>query len=326
MQSTIHNLREAILATLSYFDIFNYPLTQDEVHHFLWWPGASPQRLFAVVQELEHMYKAGMIDMRSGFFFLKGREENVRSRSQRFVRSIAQWRRAQKLFSTLTQVPFLRASALCNQFSLNNAKETSDIDVFIIAEKERIWSVRFLVTFFTWVQRKWRHGTRVAGRFCLSFYLTNDSLDLRFMRKQPYDVYLVYWIATLAFVQGSSREFFAANGWVKEFLPNFEPRREIPLHTARAPLFEASARLEEKIWSGWFGRMREKVLRMLQISKMKQTKKAHGLTQDVEVSDTILKFHENDRRELFRNEFEKKFAEQTRAVAQMKPLSYTESK
>jgi hypothetical protein len=146
------------------------------------------------------------------------------------------------------------------------------------------------------------------------------------MRKQPYDVYLVYWIATLAFVQGNGREFFTANAWVKDFLPNFEPRREIPLHTARAPVFEASARIEERIWNGWMGRIREKILRTLQISKMRQTKKAQGITQDVEVSDTILKFHENDRRELFRNEFEKRFATQARLVAQTSTLSYTENK
>jgi hypothetical protein len=59
---------------------------------------------------------------------------------------------------------------------------------------------------------------------------------------------------------------------------------------------------------------------------MRQTKKAQGITQDVEVSDTILKFHENDRRELFRNEFEKRFATQARLVAQTSTLSYTENK
>lgn len=303
-------------ATLCYFDIFDYPLTEFEIWRFLFWPNGQAT-LHQIMKELEILVSQKKIENKTGFYFLPNRSLLVDSRLARHPRNITNWKKSQKLFSHLTQIPYFKAAALCNMFALNNQKETSDIDVFIITSKKRIWSTRAIVTFFTWLRGQWRHGKKIAKRFCLSFYITEDNLDLSFMRREPYDIYLVYWIATLAFVKDDhmQEKFFQANSWIKNFLPNFEPRSEIQYHMSHAPVYQASAHLEEKLWNTRLGDLREKVIRALQLRKMGNKKDLEGArTRDVKIHDTILKFHENDRRDLFREEFEKRFS-----------LTYTET-
>ncbi len=310
MSPQIQNLQQAIFATLCYFDIFDYPLTEFEVWRWLFWPNGSATPT-QVIQELERMLRDQKIHTKNGFFFLPNRADTVASRLGRHSRNIANWKKSQKIFSYLSQVPYFQAAALCNMFSLNNQKETSDIDVFIVTAKDRIWSTRAIVTLLTWLRGQWRHGDKIAKRFCLSFYVTEDNLDLSFMRREPYDIYLAYWIATLAFVKDSevSKKFFEANKWVNEFLPNFRPRQEISYHRSRAPFFSKVAQLEEKIWITGLGKLRENTIRKMQLKKMgmKSTEEL-SKTRDVKIHDTILKFHENDRRDIFREEFEKRLS------------------
>lgn len=306
---SIQNLSEAIKATLCYFDIFDYPLTEFEIWRFLFWPKGSA-KLEDVMRELQQLNDAKQVSTRNGFYFLPTRELTVESRLSRQPHNIQNWKKSQKLFSHLSQVPYFRAAALCNMFALNNQKQTSDIDVFIITSKKRIWSTRAIITFLTWLRGEWRHGKKIANRFCLSFYITEDNLNLSFMRREPYDIYLIYWIATLAFVKddGEQERFFEANAWVKDYLPNFEPRKEIHYHESHAPFYTKVAKFEERIWNSSLGNFREKIIRNLQLKKMGARKELETVkTRDVKIHDTILKFHENDRRDLFREEFEKRF-------------------
>lgn len=312
----IENLSQAILATLCYFDIFDYPLTEFELWRFLFWPKGAAT-LPETIEHAEKLLTEKKIFMQDGFYFLPGRSQTVESRLSRHPRNISNWKKSQKLFSHLSQVPYFKAAALCNMFTLNNQKSSSDIDVFIITAKNRIWSTRAIITFLTWLRGEWRHGKKIANRFCLSFYITEDNLDLSFMRREPYDIYLVYWIATLSFIKDNAiqEKFFAANAWIKDFLPNFEPRNEIEYHKSHALVYEKSAQLEEKIWNSALGNLREKVIRSLQLRKMGNNKQLEATkTRDVKIHDTILKFHENDRRDLFREEFEKRLS-----------LTYTEN-
>jgi hypothetical protein len=306
----IQNLPQAILATLCYFDIFDYPLTEFEVWRFLFWPGGQAS-LIQVAKELEKLSAEQKIETKNGFYFLPSRASNTESRLSRHPRNINNWKKSQKIFSYLSQVPYFKAAALCNMFSLNNQKETSDIDVFIVTTKDRIWSTRALTGFLTFIKGQWRHGNKIAKRFCLSFYITEDNLDLSFMRREPYDIYLIYWIATLAFIKDTNiaEKFFKANQWVKEFLPNFEPRKEIDYHMSHGNVYSKFAKAEEKIWNTALGKMRENFIRKIQLKKMgTKPSQEKQSTRDVKIHDKILKFHENDRRDTFREEFEKRFA------------------
>lgn len=56
-------------------------------------------------------------------------------------------------------------------------KESSDIDLFIITSVNRIWIVRILITRVFQFCELEEASSKHAGRFCLSFFITEKSLD-----------------------------------------------------------------------------------------------------------------------------------------------------
>lgn len=57
--------------------------------------------------------------------------------------------------------PQILLIALCNSRAMGEADENSDIDLFIIAKKGNLWTVRFIVTILTsilGVRRRNTHG------------------------------------------------------------------------------------------------------------------------------------------------------------------------
>ncbi len=99
--------------------------------------------------------------------------------------------------------------ALCNSRAMGEANENSDIDLFIITKKNALWTGRFLVTLFSallGVRRKNTHGLtkgtpeyikKTKNRFCLSFFITEEYLNLSDIRLKPRDPYLDRWMETL---------------------------------------------------------------------------------------------------------------------------------
>ena len=111
------------------------------------------------------------------------------------------------LFSLFPQIQMI---ALCNSRAMGEADEDSDIDLFIITKKGNLWTGRFLVTALTsllGVRRRNTHGLqkgspeyikRTKNKFCLSFFITEEAMNLATIRLQPNDPYLDRWIYTLA--------------------------------------------------------------------------------------------------------------------------------
>jgi predicted nucleotidyltransferase len=105
--------------------------------------------------------------------------------------------------------PGIRLIALCNSRAMGKHSENSDIDLFIITRSGQLWTARFFVTLISsilGVRRQNTHGLTKWGpeyikktkdKFCLSFFITEDAMNLDAIRLQPDDPYLDRWIVTL---------------------------------------------------------------------------------------------------------------------------------
>jgi hypothetical protein len=107
--------------------------------------------------------------------------------------------------------------AVANSLSMYATHADSDIDLFIVTRSDTLWLTRLLVTLALWSHGVWRHGSDIAGNFCLSFWSTTDALDLKRIAIEN-DIYLYNWIYHLKpiFTQGDTYEqFLETNNWVK---------------------------------------------------------------------------------------------------------------
>ena len=124
------------------------------------------------------------------------------------------FQRAEKYISRITWIPGMRMVAVVNSLSMYATHEWSDIDLFVITAKDRMWIVRVLMTLSFSLMWVWRHGEDIAGNFCLSFFIEEDAMDLREIAFED-DIYLYFWIYYMkpVYVVGDTYEWFHAMNW-----------------------------------------------------------------------------------------------------------------
>jgi len=213
------------------------------------------------------------------------------------------WGKSVRYMKILRLVPFLRLCAVCNNLAFGQVNEGSDIDLFIIAKRGRLFVVRTLVTFLLQIFGVRRHGRKIAGRFCLTFFIDDESLDLSSIALSN-DIYLAFWVKSISPLidDGISDEFFEANLWAQEF---FEDKNDFVLdvsHVLKKSYFSSALRrVFGFILDGRFGNLLEKRLMNWQLGRArKKAKTAHG-SADLIIEKNMLKFHNVDRRRKYRN-------------------------
>lgn len=308
------NIGRAIVKTVAFFDMFNKPLTAFEIWQYL----GVKRSLFEVIDELEKVKGGGGSDIprvlskKDGYWFLQGREEIVKNKTRQHNLANEKFKIAKKAAKKLFYHNGIRMIAACNNLYY---KKESDIDLFIIVSKGRMWLTRALVTLIIHLARLRRYGKRIADRICLSFYVTEDNLNLKNIALEGSDPYLCYWLANLApiYDRDMYNKFILENNWLKEFLPNIFPKQMGERKKIEdSPHMSFLRKIVKVGYDSPVGDFLEKLARKLQLKKMSYNINSVANKEDsrVIISDTILKFHESDRRE----EFKKRYREKLNAL------------
>src|SRR3989338_6543101 len=127
----IVTLKSAILATLVYFDILNFPLTLEEIEFYLYGWSAPKEAIENEISRIDGIECAG------GFYCLRGRGEIIKERKTRQSQSAKLWKRALRFRFLLQICPFVRTLAVCNSLAYGNATSESDIDLFVVTKNGR---------------------------------------------------------------------------------------------------------------------------------------------------------------------------------------------
>ncbi len=297
-------LKQSILKTLAYFDIFGYALTKEELWRYLCIDYTDFKLDFT-----DFVSRLGDVPNKDGFYFLPGREENVATRQMAVKWFEQKMKIAKRAVKKLRWIPFLRAVFVCNTLTGPGLKEESDIDVFVVARKGRLWLVRIFATLTLSVYRLRRTKTKIKNRVCLSFYVADNNLNLEKIAIKD-DLYLMYWLAQLIPIYDPDNlhsSIQRANQWVKKYLPNafvqYELSERLKICNGRISKFIKD--LLEKMWGSGYGDVMERQAKEAQRARMKMN---YGSVQNepdtrVVVSDVMLKFHENDRRSEYRDKW-----------------------
>lgn len=296
------NPEEAALAALAFFDVFDYPLKLEEVERYMMVYREGGDELRRILRGLN------VIENAEGFYFLQGRKELIEVRRRREGVAADYWDKVRKYVRYLREVPFVKGAAVCNTLAFGNASRESDIDLFIITEKGKIFTARTLSALLMDVMGVRRKGDKIAGRFCMSFYLSEDAMDLSTMRKGGDDVYLAFWMRSLKPIFGEEifDRFFEENDWVAELF------KQSVNESGRPLIFGAGTGLERvhrSLLSGGIGSMLERKLERDHLKRHEVKKAELGEGSSVVVNKSMLKYHNIDRRNEFNDAFFKRYSE-----------------
>lgn len=261
----IYPIQQNILSTLAFFNIFQFPLTDFEIWKFILQQNdKTPQEsniptgqeikrqnndllnsevsLFQIINALEELKKDGKVGEKNGFYALTignnfSIDEMAKIRMKRYRLSQKKFRRALWVSKILAGFPTIKMIAICNSLAISNADKSSDIDLFIITKKSKIWTTRFITLAILKMLGLRPRPNKSSNKICASFFISENNLNLEnisfghgntslnplqrktmktmlassplkegagvcniseeYLHEHLVDIYLLYWIATL---------------------------------------------------------------------------------------------------------------------------------
>lgn len=298
----MNQAKHTILKTLAWFQVLDRPLTLPELYQYLL-ADAQSYSHGELAKILEEMVADNVIHCVEGQYCLSDGAAAVLRRKKRYIVAERKYKRVIKVCRLLKYIPWIKMISVCNTLGLSNAREDSDIDIFIVTTAGRVWTTRFFVvsilqifglrpllaSFGTYPEYR-------RDRIDASFFIDENSLSIEELLIND-DIYLWYWIIlqTPIYDQGSTyQQFVAANEWITKYLPNAlhsinypSPRRRVTqVHKAVSRLLTLFNYLISERFSKW-----------IQLQIMPTVLKVEANTStNVVINDSILKFHHKDTR------------------------------
>jgi len=244
---------DAVLATLAYADVFDYPLTAQEVHRDLVAVRATLEQVAAALASVPELRCT------DGYYALPGREGIVATRRRRAAAAAALWPRARRWARALAALPFVRMVAVTGALAVENVDAGADIDYLVVVAAGRVWVCRALVTALA------RLASLRGAALCPNYLLSVDALAIPL--RSLYTAHELLQMVPVA-GQATCATMLEANRWIAGFLPNAYPARapeEEP-----GPVGGALARLAEATLRGRLGNALEVRLQRLQTARLRR--------------------------------------------------------
>ena len=210
------------------------------------------------------------------------------TRRQQDVLSDKKWLKFLKLARFFRQLPFTEFVLGAGSLALGNARRDSDFDVIVGAKAGRIFTARFFcVLMFDLLGRRRRKFSRrkeASDKICFNHFITPVAYRLR----PPYNIYWRELYGNLVPIYGPKdkiQEFFKANDWMGKRIYSDDLR-----HQFYQPGFGGI--FWEKILSGRFGDLTERLLKRIQVRRIKKNlRESSGFEPRFVFNDEELEFH-----------------------------------
>jgi hypothetical protein len=293
-------LRNSILATLAYYDIFDYPLTLIEVHKFL----VNPSRLMniggaigtmglaEIYGELDKLIASGIVNEKNGFYFLGSRPELYSQRIENSKIADQKWKKFLKAVKFLALAPFLRGVFASGSMALGNTEQSSDFDVLVIARTGRLYTCRFflwLISSLLGVRRK-KYQKVAPDKLCFNHHITDSHLYLRHQSLFNAQTYINLKPAMIS--PALIDKFFAENFWLNKYAYNFRVQKNFVRRSVKPPLvFKISAKTLELILLSPLGDALESLLKSLQQKRIKEDPVTYEPGGRIVFNNDELEFH-----------------------------------
>jgi hypothetical protein len=248
-------LRTSILKTVAYFDLFNYPISLEDIRHFLDVEVGQKD----VAQVTEMLVRGGYLYRIGPYYSLQNNPSLAERRQRGEAHADALLIIANRNARLLYKFPFVRGICISGSLSKRFADEKADIDYFIITKANRLWLARTFMLLFR--RMAWLTGHQ--QHFCLNYYIDEQALEVE------ENIFTATELFTLLPAAGgeSLARFFLANSWASGYLPRYMQRiREH--HPSNRPSF--LKRCLEKLFDNRLGNKLDNHLRDVTVRRWKE--------------------------------------------------------
>jgi len=208
-------MKSSILKVLAYFDLFDYPVTTEEILFFM----DKEVSLIDLKAELEVLTHKGLLFPDGKFYALRPDPELA-------IRRIKGNRHADELLKIAARIsrqlylfPYVRGIGISGSLSKHFADEQADIDYFIITRRNRLWIARTLMHLF----KKMNYLRNRQNWYCMNYYVDEEALEIK-----EKNIFTATEMITLLPASGNGGlvRFFDANDWTAHYFPHYRTRQK----------------------------------------------------------------------------------------------------
>jgi hypothetical protein len=211
----------SILKTLSYSAVFRYPLSYPQLSNYLIGDPRKRQNYEMFRKDVSQLIREKKIRVKKGKLVLSGVRTTVDWEARQKTSQQVIVRNA-KVFEALESIPWIKLLGVTGSVATYNATTSSDIDLFIIAQKNRVWVTRAFVFLMLKVLGKYPYKGMDAEKFCPNIYLDERALAWKKDRQSIYTAHELMYMQPLVDRGNTYFKFMKANRWVFKYFSNFK--------------------------------------------------------------------------------------------------------
>lgn len=297
-------LETDILNTVIYFDIFDFPLTSFEI-----WKNLYSKEKCNLKEIIDILDNSSLVqeklDKKESFYFLKNREDIITKRKNNYIISYNKYKKGIKFIKLISHFSCFKSIFISNNMSIDNSKNESDIDLFIVSRKNKIWTSRFISAFIAKILGLRPTEKIKKDKICLSIFIDQKDLNLKKVCSKK-DTHFLYWINQIVPIFDPSniyKKFVNENSWIKEDLPN-----ALEYKTGYKRLVEnnINKKVLRKFSKILFLDFLEKIFKKMEMKIFPisiKNKIQNNNSEDVFVDDLMIKLHDNNNRKIYSDLF-----------------------
>lgn len=301
MRTRYNSTDRAVVTTLAYADIFDFPLTVGEIVRYCIGKNVTEK---SVRKSLS--YLLGVRADEHTFVTLAKRNHTVGIRRIRARESFLKWRVVSDVARWLRYVPTITLVGATGALAMGNAGHGDDIDLFIVVRRHTLWITRALTVFLVEVLGNRRHPEQkdVSNSICLNMFVSEDGLSLTSAEHNLYTAHEVMQMVPVWERETTYKRFLEANRWVRPYVPNWWKEKHTALSARQKTGDTDTVTVPEVFLTVLLFpfRLIEPVAKQIQLSYMQKRR-----TSEV-IGDSAVRFHPRDTKGFVYEELSKRMS------------------
>jgi hypothetical protein len=223
----LNNNQKKVINTLIYSDIFNFPLTDDE----LWRNIISNKKIErdSLKKITKSLYK--IISYEKGFYCFKGKEGIIDQRLKRKKITQKKLQIARNTAHYLSYIPSILFIGITGRLCHMDADIDDDIDMFFITKKKSVWITRLMILAVLELLnvRRTRADKKPQDKICPNFIIDETTLALPHEKHDLFTAHEIINLHPLFTRNNTHHKFINSNKWITKYYANTS--LEIPENT-----------------------------------------------------------------------------------------------
>ena len=217
-------VENAVLDTLSYRSVFDYPMNFYQLSTFLLTKKRISHAAVSVVLE-KLLYENKIVENNRKFSLRTAGLVPWRKRGKNSRKLLKKATRATKI---LARIPWVVFVGVTGSVAAYNATKNDDIDLFIVTKTHRLWLTRGFVFVILKILGELRTDAKPSRKLCPNIFVDNNNLAWNKRNRNVYIAHEIVMLHPLFDREQTYFRFLKENNWAFNFFGNLqEPQYEL---------------------------------------------------------------------------------------------------